>query len=123
MRIFSFKLLGLTTLLVSTCLGSLTFGDTASPEWLRLLNDGRDFGEREKYAEALESLEAARQAALRENAPELKQAEIWDALGAIYERTDKLPQAQEEFDRAYAVRRKLLPDRDEKLAISLTNES
>src|SRR5947209_6348874 len=116
MRIISLQLVGLIALVAAAA-------DVQQPEWFTLLHNGQTLNEQEKYTEAVQTLQAAREAAVRENASELQQAEIMDALGAAYEKTDNLQQAQTAFDRALAIRRKLLPDPDAGLAISLTNES
>jgi tetratricopeptide (TPR) repeat protein len=117
-----------TTILISaTCFfGVPATGDTpATPEseWLRLLQTGQALNNREKYLEAVPALEAARDAAVRQNVSQLQQAAVWDALGAAYERVDRLADAHILFDRALAVRQKFLTDPDEALAVSLTNES
>jgi tetratricopeptide (TPR) repeat protein len=116
MRIINLQLAGLIALVAAAA-------DVQQPEWFTLLHNGQTLNEQEKYTEAVQTLQAAREAAVRENASELQQTEIMDALGAAYEKTDNLQQAQTAFDRALAIRRKLLPDPDAGPAISLTNES
>jgi tetratricopeptide (TPR) repeat protein len=104
-------------------LGRSIAGSGETSSWRSLLDEARAHYERDENVEALSILQKVQAEAARQNVSELDSAEIWDSLGAAYEASNKLTDAQAMFNRALEVRRRLLSGADSRIAVSLTNES